>query len=782
MKFGVGQSVRRLEDDRLVTGRGRYTDDLSLPGAAHGVVLRSSHAHATIRLGPLDAARRSPGVLAVITSAELDRLGIGPLPCVTPLTNRDGSTCVLPINPVLKSERVRHVGDPIAFVVAETRDQARDAAELIEVDYKSLPAIADTASALEPGSPQLWPEAPNNLCSDWEDGDAAATDAAFKNAAKVVSLMLVNNRLVVAAMEPRAAIGAYDPSSASYTLNTCTQGVHGLRGILAEAVLKVPPEKLRVVTHDVGGAFGMKAIPYAEQVLTLVAAKQLGRPVKWASERTEAFLTDSQGRDHVSECELALDSDGRFLGLRISTIANLGAYATAFGPIIPNLACKGMQVGCYRVGAAYVRVRSVFTNTVPVDAYRGAGRPEAAYVIERLADHAAAAIGISPDEIRRRNLIRADEMPFQNALGLAYDSGDFLDTLAKAQARADWAGFPARRAASAKVGKARGIGMAYYVETCGGPILGGETVHLRFEENNMLSVLVGTQTGGQGHETAYAQVVGDALGLPPEQVRVLQGDTTLKAEGGGTGGSRSLIVAGSAIQEAARDAIKLALPIAGDELEAAPGDIEFVEGRFRVRGTDRSIGLFEVAKAARATLRRATDGAPGLEGNGGFSPSDASYPNGCHICEIEIDEATGALVILRYLAVDDFGRLINPLLAEGQVHGGLAQGIGQAIFEHTAYDAESGQLLSASFMDYCLPRADDLPSFEVEWNPVPCRNNPLGIKGAGEAGAVAAPPALINAILDALRPHGVTHVDMPVNSETLWRLMQRRAGPGSNLL
>jgi carbon-monoxide dehydrogenase large subunit len=758
-KFGVGQPVRRVEDARLLKGMGRYTDDIRLDGQAHAYILRSPHAHAAIRSIDAAAARAMPGVLAVLTAKELAADGIGAIHCKTDYKNVDGSVMFKPDHHALVADRVRHVGDPVALVVAETLAQARDAAEVVAVDYDPLPAIVDTAGALAPGAPQVWPQFKNNLVLDWQMGDAAATAAEFKKAARIVTLDLVNNRVVVNAMEPRAAIGEYDARTNSYTLHTCSQGVHGIQGQMAEA-LGVPPGNVRVVTGDVGGGFGMKIFAYVEHLLALWAARRVGRPVRWTADRAESFLCDTQGRDHVSHAELAVDADNRFLAIKVRTVANLGAYLSNYGPFIPTDCGSGLLVGVYGFKAAHVSVKCVTTNTVPIDAYRGAGRPEAAYLVERLVDLAAIELGVTPDALRAKNFIPKTAMPFRQALGLTYDSGDFAGTMALAMKEADWAGAARRKAESKARGRLRGIGMSYYVEACGGQP--NEKATLVVGADETVALYIGNQSNGQGHETAYAQLVAEGLGVPLESIRVVQGDTALIDYGMGTGGSRALPVGGVATGNAVSDVVAKGKELAAEALEAAVADIEFADGQFRIAGTDRAIGIFEIAKRAKA---KKID----LKGLGEFTPPAATFPNGCHICELEIDPDTGRVAIERMTMVDDFGRVINPLLLAGQVHGGVVQGVGQALFERTVYDPASGQLVTGSLMDYALPRADDVPGFTVVWNNQPCATNPMGIKGAGEAGAIGAPPAVINAIVDALRERGVKHIDMPATPERVWR-------------
>ena len=760
--------MRRLEDQRFLTGQGRYSDDIALPGQAFAAVLRSPLAHAELSAVDTAAAREAPGVLAVYTAEDLSADGIGDIPCVAPMPGKAGSGTIQPPHPVLARERVRHVGDPIAFVVAETAAQARDAAELIEVDYDELPVVADTKAAVAPDAPRIWDEAPGNVCLDWEIGDRAATEAAFARASHVTRIELVNNRVVVSPIEPRVAIGDYDAAEGLMTLYTPTQGGMRMRPQLADRIFKVPADKVRVVTPDVGGGFGMKIFVFGEQVMVLYAARKLGRPVKWTSDRTEAFLSDSQGRDQVAIAELAMDADGRFLGLRSSGIANMGAYLSNFAPLIPTGASGKMFSGLYAIPAVYVEVKCVFTNSVPVDAYRGAGRPEAAYVIERLVDAAARDLGLTQDEIRRRNFIAPAALPYTTATGITYDSGDFGRMMEEAMAMADWAGVAARKAAAREAGKRRGIGMACYVEACSA--VGQETARLRVDDDGGVTLAIGTQTNGQGHVTAYSQLLSDRFGLAPEMIRVHQGDTAVLDEGGGTGGSRSLLMGGLAIDGAADKVIERSRAIAANLFDAKPADITLGDGAFRHAGSDRSLDLREIAQAARES-----NSLPGklrgrIEEISRAQAPEMTYPNGCHVCELEVDEATGAIRIVNYVVADDFGKLINPLLVGGQVYGGVAQGLGQALLEETVYDPESGQLLTGSFMDYCLPRADDLPPISIRLiEDYPCATNPMGVKGAGEAGAIGAPPAVMNALHDALAPLGVAHIDMPATPQRVWR-------------
>ena len=656
------------------------------------------------------------------------------------------------------------------MVVAESLGAARDATELIEVDYETLPAAVETEHALDEGQPIVWDEAPGNLAFDWAIGDAAAVDRAMATARHRIALDIVNNRIVVNSMEPRGAIGQYDPGDDTYTLWSATQGSHFLRGLLAEFVFKISETRIRVVTHDVGGGFGMKFFLYPEHILVMWAAKKIGRPVKWTSERSDAFMTDTQGRDNVTRLELALDDELHFLGLSVTNIANMGAYLSNFAPEIPTGSGAVMYSGVYAIPAISVVVKGVFTHTVPVDAYRGAGRPEAAYAIERLIDYAAHRLGVSPDELRRRNFIRPEAMPYATPLGLVYDSGDFARNMEDALAAADVPGFAERRAASTAGGRYRGIGHAVYIEQSGMPP--DEFAELRFDPSGNLTMLMGTQSSGQGHQTAYAQLAAERLGLPLDRIRVVQGDTAAVAFGRGTGGSRSLPVGGASADAAAQKLIAKGRQIAAHLLEAAEADVDFADGVFRISGTDREIGIEAVARAAFNPAQLPDDIEPGFAESGHFTPPAPTFPNGCHICEVEIDPETGHVEITRYLVVDDFGNVINPLLLRGQVQGGVAQGVGQAMLERTVYDPETGQLVTGSLTDYALPRAEDLPAIEFSYNVVPCRTNPLGLKGAGEAGAIGAPPALVNAIIDALAPLGIEHIDMPVTPERLWQAIR----------
>lgn len=768
MKFGSGQPVPRLEDDRLITGKGQFSDDLTLPGAVHAVLLRSPHAHA--KLGAIDtlAAREAPGVLAVYTHKDLEAAGLKPIPCVAVMPHKDGTPMVVPPRYILAKDLVTHLGEPVAAVIAETAGQARDAAELIRVDYEERTPVVDTVAALT--APPIHPQMKSNVALDHELGNKAAVDEAFAKATHVTTLKLVNQRVVVNAMEPRACMGAYDAAADKYTLYTGSQGVHGMRGGIAKAILGIPDTKLRVITKDVGGGFGMKSFIYHEYPLVLFAAKKLGRPVKWTSERAEAFLSDTQGRDHVTESSLAFDKDNRILAIRTTTTAAMGGHLSYFAPFVPTMAAPGMQVGVYAIPAFYTATKCVFTNTVPVDAYRGAGRPEAAYVIERLIDKAAGELKVDATELRRKNFIKPAAMPYQFPAGGMLDSGDFAHNMDDAMKLADWSGFKARATTAKSRGKIAGIGMAYYVEKTAG---GFEMAHIEVRADGEVHVIAGTQSNGQGHETAYAQLVAERLGVPIEIVKVTSGDSDAIKAGGGTGGSRSLTMAGGAIGVAVKDIVEKGKAIASNELEAAAADIEFADAKFRIAGTDRSIGLFDVARIAKTQAN--VDDVEGIAAAGEFKNANNTWPNGCHVCEVEIDPETGTTEITRYTVVDDFGTIINPLLVAGQVHGGVVQGLGQAMGEVAVYDNDSGQLVTGSFMDYWMPRADNMPKMTFKTNAIPCKTNPLGVKGCGEAGTVGAAPAFVNAVVNALAPFNITHVDMPLTPLKIWEITKGRA-------
>jgi aerobic carbon-monoxide dehydrogenase large subunit len=766
-KFGLAQPVRRVEDPRLLLGRGRYTDDIVLPNLLFGIVLRSPHAAA--RIGGIDTAVAAAmdGVKAIYTAAELNADGIGPLPCAAPVQNRDGSAQAMPPHSVLADGMVRHVGDPVAFIVASSAKAARDAAEQVAVDYEILPSVTDTAKAIDASAPLVWPEIAQNIAFDWEIGDKAATEAQFAKAAHVTKLTVVNNRIVVSSMEPRVAMADYDPATGRWTLYANTQGGWLIKNLMAP-LFGSDPEKFRIITPDVGGGFGMKLFLYAEHVLTCYAARKLGRPVKWVSDRSEAFLADTQGRDNVTLGELAIDAGGKFLALRTRNISSMGAYLSNFAPFIPTFAGTSVLSSIYGFRAIYANVLGVYTNTVPVDAYRGAGRPEANYLVERLVDTAARELQIDRAELRRRNMVPPSAMPHATPVGKSYDSGDFPKVFDIALKTVDYPGFAARRAEAAKRGKRRGIGFAYYLEATGGDPT--ERAEIRFAEDGFVDVYVGTQSTGQGHETAYVQLTATRLGIDGERIRIRQGDTDTIPVGGGTGGARSLYSEGQAILLTADTVIAKGKQAASEMLEASPADIIFADGRFSIVGTDRGVDILTLAATQRQKAA-AGEQATTLDTAEVANIDFHTFPNGCHLAEVEVDPETGVVSLVRYAVFDDVGKAVNPLIVRGQVQGGVAQGTGQALFERTAYDAASGQLLSGSFMDYALPRADDLPEIMVELVEIPCATNPLGVKGAGEAGAVGSPPAVINALLDALGGDGVTHIDMPATPETVWKAM-----------
>jgi len=766
-KFGLGQPVARFEDATPTTGKGQYTDDVKVPIPAYGMVLRSPVAFAAIDSLDTSAAKEMPGVLAVLTDENMTAAGVGDIPCFVPLKNKDGSDRYNTPRPVLARGHVRYVGEPVAFVVAETFEQAQDAAEAIEVDYRMLPAVTDGKDATQLDT-RVHDHIPDNVVFDWQNGDPDATDKAFEGAHHVTRLEVINNRVAAVSMEPRNAIAEWDASAGRVNLYTGTQGATMVRNQIAEGVLKQKPNEIRVLSGNVGGGFGMKAFVYPEHIMTVVAARQLQRSVRWQSDRGEAFLADNQGRDHRSIAELALDKEGNFLGVRVTTYANIGAYLSPFGCFVPT-GSSDLVVGLYKTPALSINVKGVCTNTTPVCAYRGAGRPEASYLMERLADAAARDLGLSQDEIRRRNLIPPEMLPYDTPLNCTYDTGEFTAMMEAAMEKADWAGFDRRQAESEAGGKLRGIGMATYTERCGGGF--PETAIVNFNEDDTVSVIMGNQEFGTGLPTMYRMVMAEKLGLDPSKVEVIFGDSDVTPVGL-TGGSRAMAVGGSALVSASDEVIEKGRAIAGELLEAAAGDIEFSrdDATFRIVGTDRQVDLFAVAKAARA---KGEDTA--LDTTHTHQPAAETYPAGCHVIEVEIDPDTGLYTIERYTVVDDFGRTMNPLLLAGQVHGGIVQGLGQAMMEQVVYDAD-GQPLTGSFMDYTMPRADDVPFFDFETRNVPSTANPLGIKGAGEAGAIGAPPALIHALLDALHRHnGTRDIDMPATPEKVWRACQAAA-------
>jgi carbon-monoxide dehydrogenase large subunit len=772
-KFAVGQSVRRREDPRLVQGCGRYSDDVNLARQAYAVVVRSPHAHARVRAIDATAAERAPGVVAVLTGADLAADGLGNLPTDGGRKRRDGTAAYSTPRPALARERVRHVGDPVALVVAETQIQAVDAAELVAVDYEALPAVAATADAMRAGAPLVWEQAPDNVAFVWEAGNRDAVARGFASAAHVTRLDFVVTRVAAAPLEPRAALGEYDRRTNRYTLYTGTQHPHGTRTLLADQIFRIPHSHLRVVTEEVGGSFGMRSGVYPELVLVLWAAKRLGRPVKWTSDRREGFVTDEHGRDNVSTAELALDADGKFLALRVGIGLNVGAYLTprSAGPGTNNV---GGVAGVYTTPAIHVQTTGFFSNTTPTGPYRGAGRPEATYAIERVIDLAARELARDPLELRRRNLIPSSAMPFKTGLVFTYDCGDFARGMELALARADHAGFEKRRAEAKQRGKLRGFGIANPIEVAGGPYTGAnpDTAEVRVNPDGSIALFTGSTSMGQGNETAFTQIVSERLGVPSERIQVFWGDSDALGAGRGNGGSGALSVGGSAVLRATEKIVERGRRIAAHLLEAAVEDVALRDGRFSVVGTDRGVTLAAVARAAYQPRQLPTGMESGFGETASFMPPTVTFPNGSQVCEVEIDPETGTVRIVRHTVVDDVGRMINPLLVKGQIHGGVVQGVGQALFEELAYDAQTGQLLSGSFMDYAMPRADDVPLFEVDSHEVPTAINPLGAKGVGEAGTVGALPALLNAVNDALAPLGVRHLDMPVTPERVWRAIQ----------
>ncbi|MFK4485459.1 xanthine dehydrogenase family protein molybdopterin-binding subunit [Bradyrhizobium sp. USDA 336] len=753
IKFGVGQSVLRKEDDALIRGKGRYTDDYAPQAALRCLVLRSPHAHAKYTIDA-SRARGLPGIALILTADDVGDLGN--LPC---LFNLETDPFTGPPYPILAKDEVRHVGDAIAFVVAETIDQARDAIEAIEVKWSPLPAVTGVVNAVKKGAALVWPDKPGNVLFDVSIGDKAATEAAFAKAHAVAEISIVNPRVVASFLETRAAVCEYDSKRDHLTLTVGSQGSHRLRDILCQNVLNIPTDKMRVICPDVGGGFGTKLFPYREYALMAVAARKLKKAVKWAADRSEHFMGDAQGRDNVTTAKMALAEDGKFLAMDCDLMGDMGAYLSTFGPYIPH-GGAGMLPGLYDIQAFHCRVRTIFTHSVPVDAYRGAGRPEAAYVIERLVDACARKLDMTPDAIRRKNFIPPKALPYKTATGKVYDSGDFAAHLKRAMEIAEWKEFPKRAKVAKKGGLIRGIGLASYVEICG--VMGEETANVRLDANGDVTVLIGTQSSGQGHQTAYAQIVAEQFGVAPERVHVRQGDTDEIATGLGTGGSASIPSGGVSVERATRELGSRLKEIAAQALEASAGDLEISEGVVRIAGTDRSISFADLAKRPGVDPSK-------LNGSATFASADGTYPNGTHIAEVEIDPATGIIKIVNYVIVDDFGKTLNPLLLAGQVHGGAMQGIGQALMERVVYGPTDGQLITATFMDYALPRAADGPAFVFETHNVPCKTNPMGVKGAGEAGAIGSCPAVVNAIVDALwREYKIDHIDMPATPERVW--------------
>lgn len=782
---GIGAAVRRKEDRRFLTGRGMYVHDVNRPGQVHAVFVRSPHAHAEILSVDVSQALAAPGVVAVYTGADLTAGNVKGVPCAWGIVDRNGTPMKEPPHPPLALGKVRHVGDTVAVVVAETRDEAKEAAELVAVDYKVLPAVVSALEAVKPGAPQLYDDVPANLCCDWELGSKAATDAAFAKAFRVAKLDLVNNRLVPNAMETRAALAEYEPGTGDYTLYTASQLPHVARVLIGALMLDIPEHKLRIVAPDLGGGFGSKQVVYAEEAVVTWAAGQLARPVKWVSDRSEAFLSDAQGRDHITHAEMAIDKDGKFLAMRVQTYANIGGYVSTFGPNIPTNLYGPLLAGPYTTPAIHCEVKVVFTNTVPTDAYRGAGRPEATYVLERLVDVCAREMGMDRVEIRRRNFIAKEAFPYQTPVILEYDVGNHEATLARGLALSGWHAFGERRKEAEARGKLRGIGLTTYIEACGlapsrlAQQLGArgglfESANIRVHPTGNVTVFTGAHSHGQGHETVFAQLVGDMLGLTVDKIEIVHGDTAKSPFGLGTYGSRSAAVGGSALAKASYKIIDKGSKIAASLLEAAVEDIEFVDGEFKIRGTDRGKTFGEIAFAAYnpPDLYPTETLEPGLEETAFYDPVNFTYPGGCHVAEVEIDPMTGEIELVGYTAVDDVGTVLNPMIVEGQIHGGIAQGVGQALFEDCIYDPESGQLMSGSFMDYTMPRAEDLPNMVSETESTACTHNPIGVKGCGECGTIAAPATVINAVVDALSPYGIAHFEMPATPYRLWKAIR----------
>jgi carbon-monoxide dehydrogenase large subunit len=767
-KYGVGQPVRRKEDDTLVRGKGKYTDDFQLPGQAYAWIVRSSHAHGLLRGIDTSTAKAMPGVLGVWTGTDLVAAGYGPFTCALPLKSRDGTPLHQTNRTALMTDKVRYVGDPVAFVVAETLVQARDAAEAVELDIDPLPAVTDPEEATQPGAPQLYDHIPNNVALDYHFGDAEKVETAFKNAAHVTKLDILNTRVAVVAMEPRAALASYDKATERFTIQVPTQGVAANRVGLAKNILKVPNDKVHLLTANVGGSFGMKNINYPEYVCILHAAKALGRPVKWTDERSTSFLSDSHGRAQKVHCELALDVDGKFLAVKISGYGNLGAYITGVAPQPLSLNIGKNLGSVYRTPAMTVDIKTVLTNTTLMGAYRGAGRPEANYFMERLIDRAADEMGIDRLTLRKRNFIKPAQMPFAASSGVTYDSGDFQGVFDKALDISDHANFAKRKKESRKRGKLRGIAVGSYLEVTAPPNV--ELGKIVFEDDGSVKIITGTLDYGQGHATPFAQVLATHLGVPFERITLEQGDSDLVHTGNGTGGSRSITASGMAIVEASQLIVEKGKRAAAHLMEAAEGDIEFAGGQFTIAGTDRSIDIMELAKRVREG-QMPEDVPSSLDVDHTSGPVPSTFPNGCHVAEVEIDPDTGVVEIVRYTGVNDFGTVVNPMLVAGQLHGGVAQGIGQAFMECVSYDA-NGQPITGSFMDYALPRAEDVPLMQIGDHPVPAKSNPLGTKGCGEAGCAGSLSTLTNAVLDALSELGITHIDMPLTPERVWRAIQ----------
>lgn len=762
MKFGMGQPLTRVEDQRFITGHGHYATDATAKGAVQGFVLRAPYAHARFTIDDVAAARAMPGVQLILTHREVAHLG--DLPCQAPVKNGDGTAMKTPPYPVLPKDHVRHIGEALAFIVAETLDQARDAAEVIAITWHAEPVVGDIASARAKGAVAVHPECPDNVAFDTILGKKPETDAVFAKADRVVALDIINSRIVANYMEPRAVLAEVAGDHVTLTLGS--QGSHGLRDTLAKFIFKCDPAKIRVITPDVGGGFGTKTFLYREYPLVMEAARLLKRPVQWICERGEHFFACAHGRDNLNRAEMALDAKGRFLAMRVALDANMGAYLSQYGPFIPWIGST-MLTGCYDIPVGYAHIRGIYSHSVPIDAYRGAGRPEAAYVIERLVDYIADEIGMDRIALRKKNLIKSRQMPYKTTTGRVYDTGDFATHMQKAMEKADWAGFPARLKAAKKAKKLRGIGLGVYIEACGGG--SPEPAYVRLEKDGTFSVRIGTQSNGQGHETAYAQLVSQHLDVPLDKIRVLQGDTRETPTGSGTGGSRSIPVGGAGVAAAAESLAGNLKTLAAEALEAAVSDLEIADGRVMIAGTDRGLDYSAIAALPGAKPEM-------LATTGSFRPPEATYPNGTHVCEVEIEPETGEVNIVNYEIVDDFGATLNPLLLAGQIHGGVAQGIGQALIERYVQD-ETGQMLTASFLDYAMPRAEDMPHFSFETQNIPCTTNALGVKGAGEAGTIGAAPAVMNAVVDALRRgYGIRHIDMPATAQSIWLAIKKAKG------
>ena len=762
-KFGIGQPVRRTEDPTLVRGQGRYTDDVNRPGQAYAVMVRSRNAHGVIRRTDTAAAQAMPGVLKVLTAADL--AGYGGLKCNLPLKSRDGSPIRYTPRPALAGDKVRYVGDPVACVIAETVAQAKDAAEAVVIDIEPLPAVTGAREAAQPGAPQVWDDVPGNIALDYHHGDTERVAEAFAKAAHVVRLPLINQRLVVNSIEPRSAIGEFNTGTEKWTLHSCSQGVFGLKNMMAD-ILGAPAAKMRVVTGNVGGSFGMKAASYPEYVCILHGARVLGRPVKWTDERSGSFVSDHHGRDYDMTVEIAFDKNYLIQAIRLAGYGNLGGYCAAFGPLLPTLNVTKNIVSMYRTPLLEVETKCVFTNTTLVSAYRGAGRPEGALSMERVMDYAAAELGVDRFELRRRNFIKAREMPFKTSSGMVYDCGDFPGLFKDALTRADIKGFKQRKRQSKRAGKLRGLGVACYVETTAA--MTTEQAAIRFDADGTVTIITGTLDYGQGHASAFAQVLSEKLGVPFERIRLVQGDSDLLVTGGGTGGSRSAMMSGTAIAQASDKVIESGKQIAAHMLEAAPDDIEFHNGRFVIAGTDRMIDVMSLAKRLRDGLALPPGIPTTLDVTHVTEQVPGTYPNGVHIAEVEIDPVTGLSRTVKYTAVNDFGTVLNPMLVEGQIQGGVVQGLGQVLLEGAVYDAD-GQLVTGSFMDYAMPHAHDAPMIDVFNRPVPTKSNPIGAKGCGEAGTSGGLPAVANAVIDALSDYGIRHLEMPMTPARIWQ-------------